>query len=219
MSAHQELKATLKPLNITCTSSDCQNGLHCFRQTQAMAALNQRGRCRACGAELIDWSRVHRRDPADAAYTFAALKYELIRHHFWHVEIDLKAVNHARRKGKVGVQAAAEKRIRKSVWPAEPPFDGRQTPREGSGNIIYYAQHATASCCRKCIEEWHGIPHGRELTEDEIAYLATLAMLYVDERLPFLTLAGERVPRMARRSRDIPSNGSGGSTHGSVDRH
>jgi hypothetical protein len=155
VSAHQELKATLKPLNITCTSSDCQNGLHCFRQTQAMATLNRRGRCRACGAELIDWSRVHRRDPADAAYTFAALKYELIRHHFWHVEIDLKAVNHARRKGKVGVRAAAENRVRKSVGPAEPPFDGRQTPREGSGNIIYYAQHVCPTCNGVVLSQVH----------------------------------------------------------------
>ncbi len=35
-------------------------------------------------------------------------------------------------------------------------IDGRQTPREG--NTIFYAQHATASCCRTCIEYWHGIP-------------------------------------------------------------
>jgi hypothetical protein len=165
-----------------------------------MRALNQRGRCRACGAELIDWDRVHRRDLADAAYTFAALKYELIRHHFWHVAIDPKAVDHARRKGKVRIHEAAERRVRKSVGPAEPPFDGRQTPREGSGNVIYYAQHATASCCRKCIEEWHGISRGRELNEEEIAYLTTLVAFYIDERLPFLTLHGEKISR-ARLSR------------------
>jgi len=184
-----------------------------------MVVLNQRGRCRACGAELINWGRVHKRDPADATYTFAALKYELIRHHFWHVEIDYKAVNHARRKGKMGLQAAAEKRIRKSVGPAEPPFDGRQTPREGSGNIIYYAQHATASCCRKCIEEWHGIPSGQELTEDEISYLTALAMLYVDERLPTLPLCGEKVPRMTRRSGDISPDDLGESKDAGIDRH
>jgi hypothetical protein len=89
-----------------------------------MVALNQRGKCRTCGAELIDWSRVHKRNPADAAYTFAALKYELVRHYFWHVEIDLRAENHARRKGKRGLQGAAEQRLRKAVGPAEPPFDG-----------------------------------------------------------------------------------------------
>lgn len=219
MSGHQELKAKLEPLKITCTSSNCRNTLHCFKQTRAVVALNQRGRCRACGAELIDWTRVHKRNPADAAYTFTALKYELIRHHFWDVEIDLKAVKHARRTGKVGLQAAAEKRIRKSVGPTEPPFDGRQTRKEGSGNIIYYAQHATASCCRKCIEEWHGIPRGRELTEDEITYLTTLTMLYVGEQLPLLSPCGGKVPRMIRRSRDIPSDGSGESGHASVDRY
>jgi hypothetical protein len=217
MPGEQVSQETLKPLKITCTSTDCANGLHCFRRTRTMVALNQQGRCRACGAELIDWRRVHKRNPADAAYTFAALKYELFRHHFWHVEIDLRAVNHARRKGKRGLQAAAEQRMRKAVGPAEPPFDGRQTPREGSGNVIYYAQHATASCCRKCIAEWHGIPRGRELTEDEIAYLTTLAMLYIDERLPLLTQDGEKVPRLTRRSHEVSSDSSEESTHVGVD--
>ncbi len=194
MLVNQGPEEKLKALKITCTSSACESNLHCFRQTRKMIVLNQRGQCRSCGADLVDWGRVHKGDPADAAYTFAALKYELIRHHFWHIAIDPGAVNHARRKGKVGIQAAAERRVRRSVGPAEPPFDGRQTPREGSRNAINYAQHATASCCRKCVEEWHGIPRGRELTEDEIAYLTRLAVLYIEERLPFLTEHGEKVP-------------------------
>lgn len=217
MPVDQESKGKLKPLKITCTSSDCENGLHCFRQTRKMMALNRQGQCRACGAELVDWKRVHKREPADVAYTFTALKYELIRHHFWHVAVDQRAENHARRKGKVEMQAATEKRISKSVGPAEPPFDGRQTPRVG--NIIYYAQHATASCCHKCIEEWYGIPRGRELTEDEIAYLTTLAMLYINERLPFLTLHGEKVPRMPGRSHNVSPAGTKESTHVNADRH
>jgi len=203
VSTDQGLQEKLKPLKMTCTSTDCQNGLHCFRQTRKMFALNQRGQCRACGADLVDWDRVHRRDPDDAAHTFTALKYERIRHHFWHVEVDQGAVNHARRKGKARFQGAAEKRIRISVCQAEPPFDGRQTPMKG--NIIYYAQHATASCCRKCIEEWHGISRSRELTEGEIAYLTELALLYINERLPFLTQHGEKVPRMSRlRNNEYP---------------
>jgi len=211
----QGVQNTLKPLKITCTSVDCGNGLHCFRQTQRLGACNQGGHCRACGVALIDWRRVHQRDPADAAYTFAALKYELIRHHFWHIEIDARAVNHARRKGTVGLHTAAEQRLRTSVGPAEPPFDGRQTPREG--NVIYYAQHATASCCRKCMEEWHGIPRGRALTDEEMGYLTTLAMLYITERLPALTRAGEKVPRLPRHSRDSARTGAQESEHGSPD--
>jgi hypothetical protein len=187
-------KLGLEPLKITCTSTDCTNNLHCFKATREMKAANKKGPCRDCGAELVDWPRVHGKDARDAAYTFAALKFELIRHKFWHVEIDPKAVNYARRKGYSGLEAAARQRIRKSVGPAKPPRDGKQTPMEGSGNPIHYAQHATASCCRKCMEYWHAIPQGRALTEDEIAYLTELAMLYFRERLPLLTQDGEKVP-------------------------
>jgi len=153
------------------------------------------GQCRSCGATLVDWSRVYKRDLSDVAYTFTALKYELIRHYFWHIEIDQKAVNHARRKGMVGMRIAAEKRIRDSVGSAHPFHDGWQTPK--SGNALFYAQHATASCCRKCIEEWHAIPGGRVLTEVEIAYLTELVMFYIEDRLPSLTMNGEQVPRLS----------------------
>src|SRR5262245_12034807 len=142
----KEKKPVLKPLKIKCTSTDCGNGLHCFRKTRKMQMANQAGRCRACGVELVDWSRVHLCQTADIQYTFAALRYELIRHHFWHIDIDEKAVLHARRKGKAGMRLAAEKRIRASVGAAEPSYDGRQTPMQG--NAIYYAQHAVAACCR-----------------------------------------------------------------------
>lgn len=194
MTKREASQRTLEPLKITCTSSDCENGLHCFRMTRKMKTAGLEGRCRSCGAQLIDWTRLYRCVVADAQHTFAALKVEMFRHHFWHVEIDQRAVNHARRKGTVAMRVAAEKRIRRSVGPAEPRFDGRQTPREGSGNVLYYAQHATASCCRKCIEVWHGIPGGRELTHEEILYLTELAVLYVRERLPLLTIGGEAVP-------------------------
>src|SRR2546422_1206979 len=118
MSGNQSMKEGLKPLKISCTSSDCKNGLHSFQETRKMLAANQKGQCRSCGAELVDWNRVHKRDPADAAYTFAALKYELVRHHNWHKEIDQKAINHARRKGRAGMQEAAARRIQSSVGPA-----------------------------------------------------------------------------------------------------
>jgi Domain of unknown function (DUF4186) len=197
-------ESKLEPLNIKCTSSDCENGLHCFLQTQEMKADNQSGPCRSCGAELVDWSRVHKRDPLDADYAFKALKYELVRHHAWHLEIDQKAVNHARRKGVLRMRSAVEKRIRQSVAAAKPFRDGGQTPWQG--RAYYYAQHATASCCRKCIEEWHGIPSGRELTEAEIGYLADLVIRYIEERMPYLTMEGETVPRLRRE--ELPASRS-----------
>src|ERR1700686_1284705 len=114
-------KLGLEPLKITCTSTDCDNNLHCFKATRQMKTANVTGPCRTCGAELVDWSRVHEQNARDAAYTFAALKFELIRHKFWHVDLDEKAVNHARRKGYSGLSLAARSRIHKSVGFANPP--------------------------------------------------------------------------------------------------
>lgn len=189
----------LEPLKITCTSTACSDGLHCFRQARRSAEGHVvGGRCRDCGAQLIDFPRVHRRNLGDLQYTFRSLKYELVRHHFWHLEIDQRAKNYARRKGKAGMRAAAERRIRKSVGPAEPSFDGRQTGR--AGNPLFYAQHATGSCCRKCIEYWHGVEQGRPLTEEEVQYLTALVNMFIDERLPGLTETGEKVPPIRRNT-------------------
>jgi len=53
--------------------------------------------------------------------------------------------------------------------PAAPQRDGRQTPMRG--HPVFTAQHATATCCRGCLEKWHYIPRGRDLSEIEIEYL------------------------------------------------
>src|SRR5688500_1381420 len=90
----------LKPLKITCTSSDCNNNLHCFKKSREMAE-SERGNCRSCGAELIDWQRIQRRDIDDSSFVFNSLKQEMIRHLYWHKTIDQKAENYARRKGRV----------------------------------------------------------------------------------------------------------------------
>jgi hypothetical protein len=47
------------PLDIKCTSVDCDNDRHCFKQLNKMTP-DQRGRCRACGADLVD-SKVSRK--------------------------------------------------------------------------------------------------------------------------------------------------------------
>ena len=53
--------------------------------------------------------------------------------------------------------------------PANPKNDTKQTPYRG--HPIFIAQHATATCCRECLEKWHGIERGRELNEDEKVYI------------------------------------------------
>lgn len=185
-------KILLKPLKITCTSTDCKNNLHCFRPTRKMKSTNQEGICRTCGAKLFDMERIHERNFGDVDYTFTSLKFELIRHYFWHVDIDQKAIEGVARKGISKLKEGIKKRILSSVANVEPAFDGRQTPM--SGNIIYYGQHATAICCRRCMEEWHGIPRGVALSPEQIDYFTNLIMLYIQERLPYLPEKGEKMP-------------------------
>ena len=114
----------------------------------------------------------HKRNLADAAYTEEMLKLEMWRHYYWYRRIDQWALNRARRRGRTGLRVEAEKVVRKNLAPANPPFDNRQTPR--SGNVIYYAQHATATCCRRCLEYWHGIEKGQDLTQEQITYVLGL---------------------------------------------
>lgn len=180
-----------EPLKISCTAVDCDNDLHCFKQLKKMSD-EQRGKCRACEADLVDWSRLKRRDLGDAAHTFEALQHELIRHHFFHKEIDDGADRHARRKGRLALFEAVRARLKKYLAPAEPPRDGRQTPM--SGNAIFYAQHATATCCRTCLEYWHAIPKGRPLTEEELAYCQALVEMFLNKRLPGLSESPTKVP-------------------------
>jgi hypothetical protein len=72
-------------------------------------------------------------------------------------------------KGLDTVLSHGEKFIAERLAPAEPRNDGKQTPMRN--HPVFIAQHATATCCRGCLEKWHGISKGRELTADENAYI------------------------------------------------
>jgi hypothetical protein len=56
--------------------------------------------------------------------------------------------------------------------PALIPNDGKQTPMRG--HPVFAAQHATATCCRRCLQKWHQIPRGSELTDEQLEYLLTV---------------------------------------------
>lgn len=56
--------------------------------------------------------------------------------------------------------------IVKRLAAAEPARDGKQTPYRG--HPVFVAQHATATCCRGCLEKWHDIARGVALTEEDV---------------------------------------------------
>jgi hypothetical protein len=55
--------------------------------------------------------------------------------------------------------------IAKRLAPAHPLNDGQQTPLRG--HPVFVAQHATATCCRRCLAKWHNIDPGRQLAAEE----------------------------------------------------
>ncbi len=80
-------------------------------------------------------------------------------------------------RGTTAIAEAADELIRGRVAPASPAKDGRQTPYRG--HPVFVAQHATATCCRACLERAHAIPAGRELTGDERDYVVAVIMRWI----------------------------------------
>ena len=70
--------------------------------------------------------------------------------------------------------------ITQRLAPAHPPNDGRQTPMRN--HPVFIAQHATATCCRKCLQKWHRIPAGTELAPDQIDYIVQVIMTWLKQQ-------------------------------------
>jgi GR25 family glycosyltransferase involved in LPS biosynthesis len=83
----------------------------------------------------------------------------------------------AEQRGEPTIRRHAAELIGKRLTPAQPVKDGRQTPYRG--HPVFVAQHATATCCRTCLERWHDIPKGRELTPAEQAYVVEVICRWI----------------------------------------
>jgi len=92
-------------------------------------------------------------------------------------KLKIADIEYIRQKGLDTIESHAEDFIKKRLVPAEIANDGKQTPMRG--HPVFIAQHATATCCRGCIEKWHHIPKDRELTTNEQQYLLSLIMTWI----------------------------------------
>ena len=178
--------AELAPLKVSCLDAKCDQDLHCFRPHPKMAA-EQRGRCRVCGADLIDWETVHRRDLVKIETLLSELSKELVRHHYLHVKIPEQVRDRAQRFRPEVIADRTRRAIHTRVGPPADQLrrDGMQTPDAQSSNrqIYFMGMHAVAASCRKCVAYWHGIPADRQLTAHEEQYFAQLVWTYVCRRM------------------------------------
>ena len=81
-------------------------------------------------------------------------------------------------KGEEVIRRHAGDFVRQKLAPAEPLHDGRQTPM--SGHPVFKAMHATACCCRSCLNKWYRVPMHRELTESEQERIVNLLMAWIE---------------------------------------
>ena len=79
------------------------------------------------------------------------------------------------------ITAHAFQFVRSRVAPDFPKNDGKQTPMRG--HPVFIAQHATATCCRGCISKWHGIDKGRALNEEEVNYIVSLIIRWIEQQM------------------------------------
>ena len=84
-------------------------------------------------------------------------------------------------KGMDKIEEHAYDFINKRLKQAYIENDGKQTPMRG--HPVFIAEHATATCCRGCLEKWHHIPKGVELTDNQVDYVVTVIMEWIKREM------------------------------------
>jgi len=84
-------------------------------------------------------------------------------------------------KGMEKIREHAYDFIKKRLAPRVVINDGKQTPMRG--HPVFVAQHATATCCRGCLEKWHRIKNGKELNSKEIDYITLLIIEWIKKEM------------------------------------
>ena len=92
-----------------------------------------------------------------------------------------KDKEYIREKGLRVSRGHAEDFISARLAPAYIPNDGKQTPTRG--HPVFIAQHATACCCRKCLNKWYKVPMGVELSKERQEKIVNLIMGWIDRQL------------------------------------
>lgn len=80
-----------------------------------------------------------------------------------------KELSYLKEKGLNKMDEHAREFINRRLKPANPRNDGKQTPY--GKHPVFVAQHATATCCRSCLQKWHSIPKNKPLDDGEVEYI------------------------------------------------
>ena len=84
-------------------------------------------------------------------------------------------------KGIDRIRAHAVDFVAQRLAPAKIANDGAQTPWRG--HPVFVAQHATATCCRGCIEKWYKIPKNATLSPTQQQKIVNLIMYWIEKEI------------------------------------
>lgn len=114
----------------------------------------------------------------DVSYSLEKLQKSKFRGRFRLSQIDYSYIQ---KTGIDVILSHAQEFIDIRLSPANPKNDGKQTPFKN--HPVFIAQHATATCCRKCLYKWHGIPKGQLLTNRQVGFCIELIMTWITIQL------------------------------------
>ena len=83
-------------------------------------------------------------------------------------------------KGMDVIRSHAADFVRIKIAPAFPKNDTRQTPMHG--HPVFKAMHATAFCCRDCMQKWYKVPKGVALTEEQQGRIVRFLMAWIERQ-------------------------------------
>ncbi len=114
----------------------------------------------------------------DRQVLFNALKKSNFRSRF---HLSVKDKEYVTEKGIDTIRCHAQNFVANRLSAENPENDGKQTPMKR--HPVFLAQHATACCCRGCLEKWHNIPSGKVLTAQEQSYIVDVLMSWIESEM------------------------------------
>lgn len=88
-----------------------------------------------------------------------------------------KEREYLKEKGMDVMESHARDFVRTKLSAADPVNDGKQTPMKG--HPVFKAMHATACCCRGCMNKWYKVPLHQELSEVQQEKIVHLLMAWI----------------------------------------
>ena len=84
-------------------------------------------------------------------------------------------------KGMDVIRSHARDFVKNKLSPAFPQNDGKQTAM--SGHPVFKGMHATACCCRGCLNKWYNVPLGTELSETQQEKIVSLIVAWIEKQV------------------------------------